>query len=170
MRYLFISFLSIIALAGCRESPESSFENNGISLICPAGWRITDEENLDDQGYYLAIEKDGFNSSGLVSISWVNDSLDLIEWLNIFIHELESNIIYKNSNLMFDVPVNNEYNTNRSISVSFDASIIGIDHEGIIQVFHGKDRTIAVLEQEAVRDKKKNRIGFHSIEKSFRNE
>ena len=104
IKYLLISFLTITILTGCQESPETKFEKNGISFTCPTGWKITEEENLDNQGYYLSIEKDGFNSSGLLTVSWVNDSLDLNEWLEALMDGLKNDIIYKNSNLKFESP------------------------------------------------------------------
>ena len=70
--FLFITF-------SCKESIETKFEKDGVSLTCPQGWKITDQENFDDEGYYLSIEKDGFDSSGLFSITWVNINLDLDE-------------------------------------------------------------------------------------------
>ncbi|MBC7773921.1 MAG: hypothetical protein H7246_00675 [Phycisphaerae bacterium] len=170
MKHLLISFLTISILTGCQESPETKFEKNGISFTSPTGWKITDDENLDNQGYYLSIEKDGLNSSGLLIITWINDSLDLNEWLEKFIDKLENNIIYKNSNLTFETPASSEFNTIRSLSVSFDFNISGVKHEGIIHVFYGKDKTIAILKQEAIEDKKKNISGFDTIEQSFMNE
>lgn len=104
IKYLLISFLTITILTGCQESPETKFEKNGISFTCPTGWKITEEENLDNQGYYLSIEKDGFNSSGLLTVSWVNDILDLNEWLEALMDGLKNDIIYKNSNLKFESP------------------------------------------------------------------
>ena len=170
MKYILISFLTITILMGCQESPETKFKKNGISFTCPTGWKITEEENLDNQGYYLSIEKDGINSSGLLTMSWVNDSLNLDELLEIFMDELKNNIIYNHSNLTFETPANNVFNTNKSLSVNFDVSIIGLKHEGIIHVFFGKDKTIAILKQEAIEDKKKNIGGFDIIEQSFMSE
>jgi len=167
MKHILFTVLIFSVLISCKESPETKFEKYGISLTCPTGWKITDEENLDNQGYYIAIEKDGFNSSGLVAVTWVNDSLDLYSWLEIFQDELKNNIVYKYSNLIFETPTRNEFNKSSSIAAAFKVSIIGVKHEGIIHVFYGNDKTIAVLIQEAVEDKAKNKTGFDIIERSF---
>lgn len=167
MRNILFAIFFLSVLFSCTEVPETKFEKDGISLTCPKGWKITEEENIDE-GYYLSIEKAGFGSSGLVTIIWINNRLDLSEWLNIYKDELSNNIVYKNSNLMFGENHKNEFNKVSSVAVEFTASIIGSKHEGIIQAFYGKDKTICVLKQEAIEDKSKNKNGFEMIEQSFK--
>ncbi|WP_282113833.1 hypothetical protein [Maribacter stanieri] len=52
------------------ESKTLNFERDGISLTTPKEWEITEQENKDDQGY-LSIEKDGFDSSGFITMTWL---------------------------------------------------------------------------------------------------
>ncbi len=166
MKYI-LMVLILSVFISCNESPEVKFERDGISLICPKGWNIADEENIDDEGYYISIEKDGFSSSGIITITWVNDNKDLYSYLDAFKENLKSNIIYKNSNLSFEPVIENEFNSMSSISSTYKVSIIGMEHEGIIHIFYKNDKTIAVLKQEAVEDKIKNKTGFEIIERSF---
>jgi len=51
----------------CQETPEAKFEKDGITLISPKGWKITDEENLDDQGYHLSVSVRGIDLSRFCS-------------------------------------------------------------------------------------------------------
>jgi hypothetical protein len=163
-----IFILSILGLAfSCTEATETKFEREGVSLTCPKGWKITEQENIEDQGFYLSMEKEGLDASGLVSISWVNNELALEDWLDIYREELANNIIYKNSNLTFSDPYEAEYNGLPSQAMTFTVSIIGLKHEGIVHAFYGADKTIAVLRQEAIEDSAENKEGFASIESSF---
>jgi hypothetical protein len=163
-----IVILSVLTFAfSCREAPETKFDRDGISLICPKGWKITEQENIEDQGFYLSMERDGFDASGLVSVSWVNNELALEDWLDIYREELANNLIYKNSNLTFSDPYEAEYNGLPSQAMTFTVSIVGLKHEGIVHAFYGADKTIAVLRQEAIEDRADNKEGFASIESSF---
>lgn len=167
MKNLLILLLIILTCISCQETPEEKFEKNGVSLISPKGWEITDRENLDNQGYYLSIEKDGINSSGIITLSWVNFELEIIEWINVHKDEMRNNFIYKNSNLVFKDIYENKFNQLNTTSIEFTVSILGIKHQGIIHFFHEKGKTFSLLIQEAIEDKKKNRNGFELIEQSF---
>lgn len=168
MKNYFIPILILFSYNSCQETPQAEFEKDGISLTSPKGWKITDEENLDDQGYYLSIEKDGPNSSGLITLSWVNGEIDLDKWKSIYKNELKSNIIYRNSNLRFAKENQDKFNDINTTSVVFTVSIFGLKHEGIIHFFYESDKTFALLKQEAFEDKIKNKNGFEFIEHSFK--
>ncbi len=154
-------------LTSCQESPEFKFEKNGVSFTSPSGWAITEEESFEDGSYYLSIEKDGFDSSGIITITWVSDSLSLDDSIEIHKDELKSNIIYKNANLTFEPILNNKFNKISSHSSRFKFKLLGLKHEGILHSFHGGNRTYIILKQEAVEDKIKNKLGFKTIEESF---
>lgn len=168
MKNLLISLLIFFVSNSCQEAPEEQFEKDGVSLISPKGWKITDEENLDNQGYYLSIEKEGLNSSGLITLSWLNDELELHEWINIHKDKMKNNIIYKNSNLIFEDIHENKFNNLNTTSLNFTVSLLGLKHEGIIHFFHKEEKTFSFLIQEAIEDKNKNRRGFELIEQSFK--
>lgn len=168
MKNLLILLLILISCYSCKETPDEKFEKDGVFLISPKGWEITDRENIDDQGYYLSIEKDGLNSSGLIIISWLNTELELSEWINIHKDELKNNIIYKNSNLVFGDLEENKFNNLNTTSINFTMSLLGIEHQGVFHFFNEKEKTFSLLIQEAKGDKNKNRIGFDLIEKSFK--
>ncbi len=159
--------LILIFLSSCKETPETKFKKDGISLTCPKGWAITEEEKVDD-GYYLAIEKDGIYSSGIVTISWANNDVDLSVWLELIKQEFVSNPVYKNSDLEFSENFETNYNGINSISVKFTATILKLKHEGMLHVFNKNGKSVFVLEQVAVDDKIKNKNGFKIIEQSFK--
>lgn len=164
-----ILFLIIVLfISSCQESPEAKFEKDGVSFISPEGWEVTEEENLDNEGYYLAIERDGFNSSGLITITWANYEIDLDEWLNVYVDDLKSNIIYKNSNISFSNVIESEFSEISTKTISFKVSIVGVKHEGVISAFYANNRTFSILKQEAIEDKLDNKKGFDLIEKSFK--
>ena len=168
MRSKVYLILILLISMSCKEASETKFAKDGISLTCPTGWKITEEENIENQGYYLSIEKDGLTSSGLFTLSWLSNRLDLYEWIDIYKEQLSSNIVYRNSNLTFGEPFESEFNNISSVAVKFNVSILGLKHEGIIHVFYGNDKTISILKQEAIEDKIKNEKGFEMIEKSLR--
>jgi len=145
----------------------SKFQKKGVSLTCPKGWKITDEENFDDEGYYLSIEKNGFNSSGLITITWYYEILELEEVMNVAIEELKKSFIHKNSNLKLGELHQNKYNFIDTAAVNFSMSTIGLKHRGEIHVFHKEGKIFCINKQEAIEDKGKNSEGYKIIENSF---
>ena len=162
LRFILVSFLF-----SCHSSQETKFEKSGISFTCPSGWKITDEENLNDAGYYLSCEKEGLNSSGLLTISWVNDSMALTEMLEIHKAEMEKNIVLKHSDLTFGNGEDAKFKDYNSKSVNFSTTLLGLKSEGMIYCFYANGKTITILRQEAIEDKSDNSEGFKIIENSF---
>ncbi|WP_103069502.1 hypothetical protein [Aquimarina sediminis] len=167
MKHPLSILLFFCILISCKESPETKFKKDRIQFICPSGWKITDEQDYDNKGFYVSVEKDGFDSSGVITISWINDSLDLNTWLSDFQEELRNNSIYKNSNLNFKTPTNDNFNNIHSIATGFQLNLLGVTHEGVIHVFYKNNKTIAILKQEAIEDKSMNKAGFDRLEQSF---
>ena len=167
VRNLLIPLSILLTFSACQESPQEDFDKEGISIISLPGWKITDREDMDGEGYYLVIEKDGFNSSGLISLTWLNNELDLSNWISLHQDEMKSNFIYKNSDLSFTSVTQAQFNNIPTQSVSFTASILNIKHEGKLHVFYKNGKTFSVLRQEAIEDKPNNKKGFDLIEKSF---
>ncbi|MEQ8811205.1 MAG: hypothetical protein RIE59_19195, partial [Imperialibacter sp.] len=142
--------LSLATLVACSSSPGGKFLVDGISFVYEEGWAVTDQEDFDGQGYYVSLEKDGINSSGLFVLTWLYDSLDQDESLEKYKEELKNNIIYRNSDLEFTKPVDDEFSGIPSRSVRFTLGLLGVDHEGVIHVFYGPDFTVFVMKQEAI--------------------
>ncbi|MEP3208907.1 MAG: hypothetical protein ABJN95_06950 [Maribacter sp.] len=118
-----------------------------MSLV---GYNSNNEEDVDGSGYYASVEKDGFDSNGLISISWVNGNLELREYLKLYQDALRNTIICKNSNLNFEPIAATEFNFINSKASKFNASFLGIKHQGILHTFHGKNKTFAILKQEGI--------------------
>jgi len=168
MKHILFTVLIFGVLFSCKESSEMEFEKDGISFTSPASWKITDQETMSNNaGYFLSVERDGFSSSGLLTLTWVYDSLDLSYWLDLYKEGFMAQFVYKNSDLIFEAPVSDVFNNYNTIAVNYTVSILGVEHEGLIHVFHGYNKTIAIVKQEAIEDKDNNRVGFDIIEQSF---
>jgi hypothetical protein len=167
MKTYLILLLTIFTVSSCQQTPAELFVKDGVSISSPAGWEITDREQIDEGAYYLAIEKNGINSSALLALTWVEGDMDLYDWTEIYKDELESNIIYKNSNLTFEKVKKDSFNGITTVALKYTASIITMDHEGVIHFSHKNDKAFAILRQEAVEDRAKNKKGFSAIERSF---
>lgn len=159
--------IAVFLLASCGESSERSFSRDGISFICPKGWTITDEDSLDGQGYYLSMEKDGLDASGLLTVSWVRNDIEPEEYLEIYKVMMSNNIIYKNAGVTFGDKFEGSFNGVNSTAIRFNVSFLSVAHEGIIHIFTGGGKTISILRQEASEDADENQPGFASMEKSF---
>ena len=112
MKNVCIVFVFLLTFTACQETPEVAFEQQGVRFTSPKGWEISDEEDLEGEGYFLCIEKDGFDSSGIITVSWLNEGIDFKEWININKEELENNFIYKNTDFAFDAARKGFYNGN----------------------------------------------------------
>lgn len=166
MKNIFI-LLSLSVLFSCTPSPETKFNKLNVSFTCPSGWKITEEEAIDSTGYYLSCEKKGLDASGLITISWIKDTVDLEQVLTIYQDELKGNIIYKNADLKFGKTAEAAYHHFPAIVSDYTMSLLGVKHRGVICCFYGKSKTITILEQEALEDTLDNKEGLKKIEDTF---
>lgn len=148
------------------NSTGREFSRDGVSFSFPSDWNISDQEDIDGLGYYLSVEKKGFDESGLVTISWLNGDIGTYEYMEIIKEEYKNQKLLKE--LIFEPVKNSTFNGIQSISCNFTFNTLGIEHKGIINVFLFNRKTFSVLKQEALEDIAKNRIGFELIESSFK--
>jgi hypothetical protein len=168
MRYLLIGLVLSCFLVSCNEGPASKFEKDGIRITCPGGWHISEQEKVDNDGYYLAIEKKGLTSSGLIAITWIREQdLDLKYWLEESKAELKNDPTFNKSDLRFGKIVPDQFNHIKALSLSYQVSVLGVEHKGIMYAFRSKGKSVHILKQEAVEDTNSNEEGFEIIEHSF---
>lgn len=155
-------------MQSCKESPSTVFKKDGVVFTCPSGWSITDEDSLEGLGNYLSIEKDGFNSSGIMTVTWLYNEISPEDVIAEYQVEMANNIIYKNSSLSFSNPFKNKFKNYDVISVRFTMKLVGMKHQGIISAFNYGGRSYCIFKQEANEDGIKNEDGFNVIENSFK--
>lgn len=142
------------------------FSKDGVSFSYLSSWSITEQEELDDSGYYLSVEKNGIDESGLITITWFQGYIDSKDYIEILQNEYENQILL--NDLEFDSSVLSTFNGIESISCDFHFSVLGINHKGKVYVFSRGNRTFSIVRQEAIEDISKNKEGFELIESSLK--
>jgi hypothetical protein len=158
--------LTLVIFHSCTKRKDFPFHKSGISFVVPAAWEISAEDSLDGAGYCLSIEKRGLDESGLVSITCINDSIDLETYMNVFKKHLAEQMTL-GSKASYTAPKPSIYNSIDVLSTSYTFQLIGLKHSGRVIHFYGKDKTVVVLEQCATEDLSKSTSGFRQIEESF---
>lgn len=174
---LMFSLLCFLVTISCKKNepykvevnnddvPEHRFESNLFSFNYPEDWKVTDSEEIEEGTYYVAVEKNGFNASGLMTIVSFEELIDLDESIMLNIQELQDNPVVNNLN--FETLKNSEFNTNKSRSSNFNFKTMGIEYDGMIYAFSSKNNSYVILKQEALEDRKDNVEGFNTIKNSF---
>ena len=165
MKKVILILLTLSFLYSCEETPESTFEKDGVYLLSPKGWSISEQEDLGP-GYYLAIEKDGFSSSGIMIVMWFEGVLNRTDLINNFMDELRNQWML--SDISSRAIINNKFNSISSLSLQYQGNVFGMLHEGVSHSFHINGKTFYIAKQGAVEDRDINEKGFDLIEKSFR--
>lgn len=158
----------LLFISACKPSPEIKYERDGVSFISPLGWEISDEQDFYGLGHYLVVEKDGWGSSGMLTMTWLTGESELDSYLDDLKSELKDNIIYRKSNLDFGEHYESRFNSLKTRAVDYTVSILGIDHIGVIHVFNKAGRSFFLMRQEATEDIPTNKIGFQKLEDSFK--
>lgn len=177
--------LSFLILAACKNNTESTlkigedsdvfqdnntvakgkYQGNGYTFNYPKNWNVTDDEAIDDGVHYIAVEKEGLDSSGLVTVISFDYTMDLDDMIEMNIEELRNNSFINNLNV--ESIEDDQYNTITSRKATFDFSTMGLKHQGNIIAFSGENSSYVLLSQEALEDHAVNKQGFEIIENSF---
>jgi hypothetical protein len=155
-------------LFACVESPETQYEKNGISFTVPAGWKITEEENIEGKGYYLSCEKEGLSQSGLVMITFLNDSFPLEDMVESHKTNFKENYIFKHADVSFTSNKETTFNGSACVSSEYNLTLLKVPHHGIINCFYGNGKTISIVIQAALEDSVSTNKGINRIIKTFK--
>lgn len=165
---LWVILFSVWLWGGCSESKETSYSQYGISFTSPAGWIVSDsQEDEDEGGCYIVVEKEGINSSGILTIAMkgVDDSDNLASYMSSYQDFIKGQSLY--SALKFENVKEDDYGKYKGIVSKYTANIMGLPHEGRMFVFAVGDNVYCVTEQEAAEDKKKDEAGFKALKESL---
>ena len=177
MKNNILCLLIIVSIFSCKEhktdaihgqpiSPsQKSFENNFLKFSYPEDWIITDDEEMDEGIHYISIEKKGYNSSGIITITSYEGLISLDDLITINIEQLEQNLGF--ANFKQNAIVESKFNTNQSRSSNFEFVTLGLSFEGTVYAFQGINNSYVLLKEGALEDVKKNSNGFKMIEESL---
>lgn len=162
-----ILIVVLLIAVGCKaKDPGGDFSRDGVSFSYPSGWSITEQDDMDGIGYYLAVEKSGFDASGLVTLTWVDIVVDRNEYIQTIQEEITDQPFM--DNLKFQPEVEGTFGEMPALSSEFTSKTMGIKHDGVIYVFEHEGKTYSVIKQEAREDHQKNKEGFDLIESTFK--
>ena len=164
MKKVYLILVAICLFLSCTEQKDVDMDIYGISFTCPAGWKITKTLDLET-AWLVVIQKKGFSSSGLVTMSFTENDFELDELLAFYQEELAQQRTFKN--IAFQPVEAAYYGKYQGISSSFTVSVLGLEHQGKIYVFEENGITMSIVHQEAVEDYKKNLSGFEIIKNSL---
>ncbi|GHT79051.1 hypothetical protein FACS189464_3490 [Bacteroidia bacterium] len=165
MKRVSLVIIAAVLLSACATSPETAFKQFGLSFTCPAGWTVGETEDYGN-GCYLSVEKNGFNSSGLVTVTKVDEEYDeLTDFLSVYREGLEESPAF--SQLQFGKATTVRYGSYQGIAISYSAKALTVAHKGRIVAFSVNGKSVCIIEQGADEDKDKNKAGFKTIEDSF---
>ena len=171
LKNAFFYLLTGAALAACQpERKPQVFNQNGVSFAYPGDWEVDPLEEVAPGAFTLNCEKSGLGSSGLVSISWFADSLDLDKVRGLFQQQFATSPIYKMSDVKFAPTVAGFYGAHPARRALYRLKMLSVPQSGSLNAFHLNRRTFMVLLQQADEDSAANRAGFRRIAQSLASE
>lgn len=167
MKYWVMALILCICTGCARHYSKTEnlpFNGHGVQFTIPAGWKA--EGSLSSAGDRISVEKKGLGSSALLSISALNQNLDVEETLQRFIDAFEQNAIYERADFS---PIREEaFGSYNALASSFSFRLFTIDFEGQLCCFSAAEKTIVVMKQVATEDEAATRQGYALIEKTLR--
>jgi len=143
---------------------EKIYNKNGIRFTIPKGWKITNE-NVYSNTFDLSCGKSGLFSSGLVSISYVNDSIDSNENLIQYIKEM--NLLSFALKAKFTEPADKLFNKYESRFARLNSKPIVAAQNEEIYCFLAFDKSFTIIIHQAKKDSISNQLAIEKIINSF---
>lgn len=161
-----ITIILLIFCCSCGdENPATDFSQDGVSFKVPSGWSVSEEGEFFDTGYYVSVEKLGFDASGLFTLTWYDFELDLEDEILSMQENFKGQGMF--SNIKFEPIREVKYNDMKALACSYQFSLIGLEHEGEIYTFYDGERTFSIVKQVAIEDASSDKNGFEIIESTF---
>lgn len=157
--------VSLIVFSSGYSMAQNSFSKDGVSFKYPSDWEITEQNDLDGNGYYLAIEKIGEEESGLVVITWINKEIEGEEYMKIIQDQYKDQEDLES--LTFETTKKSTFNKVPSVSVNMKFDLDDRNFKALIHTFVSTERTFLVLKQNVYEDISKNKEAFNLIESTF---
>jgi len=163
---LIFTILTVFLCSLQMYGQEHNFSKDGVSLSWDLDWELTEQDSLDGDGFYLALEKWGLNESGLFTVTWLYSNVPEEIFLDIFQEQLRKS--YEGiSGVSFSEMYDSNFAGIISKAVDFEFTELDVKHTGTFFSFRTHGKSFTVLKQEAVEDSDKNAPGFSMIESSF---
>lgn len=149
------------------SSKIKKFDFKGLSFEYPGNWSVDKEVIEDNLAYHVVCEKNGNNSSEILTITWLtyeSSSSELVDFIENVMESMKEEISHRNAK------TGNIYNSNyigiSCKSVDFSGSLLNEQYYGNISAFNLNGNTFLVLKQS---DKKsKLNSEFKIIEESLK--
>ncbi len=168
MKYLLLLLIIFCSLYGCKQShPETLFSKDRVSFISPEGWRIVEERDIKDSGYYVSCQRKGFGTSGIFMVSWINGVMEPDKYIRLYMQEFEKNVLMKAASVQFEEPVDSVFIGIPCSISAYRAKILGVETRGGIYAFICNGRTFMLVFQQSLDDSERNKAGFEKIKSSF---
>lgn len=113
----------------------------------------------------MSIEKEGFDQSGIFTISWFPEPIPAETCLQLQRDGLQKAREYQN--MQFDGVRDYRFGKFEAKGQSYTATVMGIPHSGLILHFDAGGKSFLLLKQEADEDSEKNKTGYQKLEQTF---
>ncbi|MEM9023415.1 MAG: hypothetical protein AAGB22_06720, partial [Bacteroidota bacterium] len=146
---LFSVLVLVLGLTACNNlvptSEPGSFDAHGFAFTVPASWSITEEENLDDEGYYLSCERQGFDASGLLTLTWYYFPADREFLLGAFQQSLAENPIFELTDINFGPVRDTVFQEYDALKIPYRMTLLGLPHRGMLLSYYCDTYTMVIL-------------------------
>lgn len=168
-----IVFITFVGITFTTFSAEKTYQNGVISVTIPESWNIV-EENGDEAFGSVVIEKKGFSSSGVVTLTWTDNAsyeeaspADLTRWVAETVQEWHFTevAIPRPAQITYGKFMANHIVVTTRLFIWTAACC---SYEMNFYNFGSEHYSLYVASITAPEDKADNQAGFTSIEKSLR--
>ena len=154
----------VVAICFSCVQQEKQINIKGISVTCPAGWKVTDVEEDDDNASF-SIEKKGISASATITIAITQIDVDPEDLLVEFQEEVDKKSDIKN--FVLQEPYIDKYGNYKALLAPCTFDVSGQKAEGIIYVLYDRGVTLLIVEEWFTKDRNANVEGVKSIRESL---
>ena len=165
--FLLILFLSFSNLVGKSNNKEINILRDGLSFSIPEHWQIIANDSLGHGAYYFSAEKTGKNSTGLISIAWINRIESVQKTIETHQKNMAEANVYRNSGIEFSILTATRISGYKVEKCLFTSIVNGQKINGEIYCFNTGEKTITVFFQSGILDQKLNDKAFELFKLTF---
>ncbi len=146
---------------------ETSFNRDGISFSIAKDWSIISNDSVGINAYYVSAERSGARSTGLLTVTWLNEVKSPLETIRMHQKTMKASNIYRNPGIEFTSVIPDKFAGYKCQSCLYTTIVKEQKLDGVIYCFTSAQKTITIFFQTGHGDIKINQKAFSLLKSTF---
>jgi len=164
---ILIFLFQYISMFGQMKREDLNYLRDGISFTMTDTWKVIANDSIGNNAYYFSAERTGLKSTGIITVTWVNEIKNPLETLIYHQQTMKNANIYRNPGIEFSSVITENFAGLKVESCRYTTIVKEQKLDGTIYCFNSTKKTITIFFQTGLNDQRINQKAFSLFQQTF---